>query len=163
MSSITLTSTGGIIATGTITASEVYNSVWNDLADCIEVPEDTVLEHGYCYCFDGKRYYKSEKYLEDCILGIHSDTFGFKMGVKKTKTLDVAISGFVLAYVDKEYPCGTPLTCSVDGYLTEMKLDDKIKYPEKIVGIYWKPETSETWGTEGKEISVNGRHWIKVK
>lgn len=137
---------------------------WNDLADAIPVDKDCILEHGYCYCFDGERYYKSSKYLEDGIIGIHSDTYGIKLGNEEgTNKLDVAVAGFVLAYVDKQYPVGTPLTCTENGYLTEIKKEDKIEYPEKIVATYWKPEKSETWGPEDKQISVNGRHWVKVK
>jgi len=36
-------------------------------------------------------------------------------------------------------------------------------YPERIVAIYKKPELAETWGPEGSEIQVNGRHWVKIK
>ena len=98
MAQIVFTAAGGITATGQIQGSTVVNAVWNDLADCLEVPEDTKLEYGRCYCFDGTNYHKSTKYLDDGIIGIHSDTYGFKMGIKETKTLDVAIAGFVLAY-----------------------------------------------------------------
>ena len=154
---------GNLTMTGEITGSAVYNAVWNDLADAIEVPENTELEYGYCYCFDGINYYKSTKYLDDCILGIHSDTYGFKMGIKETKTLDVAVSGFVLAYVDREYKPGTPLTSGPSGILTEISLEDKIKYPEKIVGIFYKAEPKLEWGVEDRKVQVNGRCWIKVK
>ena len=146
------------------TAPAVYGAVWNDLADSISVDQDCELEHGYCYCFDGEKYNKSSKYMDDGIIGIHSDTFGFRMGYEKDKKkLDVAVSGFVLAYVDKEYPSGTPLTCTENGYLTEIKKQDKIEYPEKIVATYWKNEPSDEWGTEERKVKVNGRKWVKIK
>lgn len=154
---------GDLSVTGIITASAVYGAVWNDLADCIRVPENTELEFGRCYCFDGKNYHKSFKYLDDGIIGIHSDTYGFKMGIKNSKTLDVAISGFVLAYVDKEYKPGTPLTCGPNGTLTKMKRRHVKKYPEKLVGIFWKPEIKEVLKSNNREVQVNGRFWIKVK
>ena len=169
MATITFTSTGGITgsSTGVIQGfGSVYGAVWNDLADCLLVPEDTVLEPGYCYCFDGEKYYKSIKYLDEGIMGIHSDTYGFAMGKedKDPRTrIHLAVAGCVLAYVDREYPVGTPLTCTSDGYLTEILLEDKIKYPERIVATYWKPEPSEVWGVESRMVSVNGRHWVKVK
>ena len=147
----------------TVTASAVYNAVWNDLVDCLEVPEDTELEYGKCYVSDGEKYWQSKKYLEEGIIGIHSDTYGFKMGIKETETLDVAVSGFVLAYVDKVYKTGTPLTCGPNGVLTEMKRRHVSKYPERMVGIFWKTESNETWGTEERTVQVNGRSWIKVK
>ena len=155
---------GGLVAEGGIKGSKVYNAVWNDLADCIPVNEEAIIEPGYCYCFDGKKYYKSTKYLEKGIIGIESDTYGMHMGSKPgTKQMDVAVSGFVLAYVDKEYESGTPLTCTENGYLTEILKQDKIEYPERIVGTYWKPETEEYWGSRNNKVKVKGRHWIRIK
>ena len=155
---------GGLGVQGNIYGSKVWGCVWNDLADCIDVPENTDLEYGYCYCFDGKNYYKSTGYLDDGIIGIHSDTAGFHMGKRENeKQMNVAVAGFVLAYVDKEYSVGTPLTCKENGILTKLKEEDISKNPHKIVGTFWKAEPNEFWGAEGKEVEVNGRMWVKVK
>ena len=149
---------------GTFNAAWVWGAVFNDLADAIPVGEGDVLEAGYCYGFDGKHYTKTSEYMQKSYIGIHSDTYGFKMGHEEGKEkLNVAVSGFVLAYVDKEYEVGTPLTCTADGCLTEIKLEDKIKYPERVVATYWKNEPNEEWGPEGKKVKVNGRRWVKVK
>lgn len=157
-------SNGGLVAASGIKGTKVYNAVWNDLADLIPVNEECELEFGKCYCFDGEKYYKSDKYLDDGIIGIHSDVAGFEMGHKDGhKELKCSVAGFVLAYVDKEYPVGTLLTCTKDGYLTEIKKEDKINYPEKIVGSYWKNETEEYWGSEQRKVLVNRRKWIKVR
>ena len=159
-----IASNGGIWAAGGVRGNKVYNAVWNDLADCIPVDDDCELTPGYCYCFDGEKYYKSSKYLDDGIIGIHSDTYGMHMGYKDNcKQMDVAVAGFVLAYVDKEYPVGTPLTCTENGYLTRIEKSDKMEYPEKIVATYWKNEPSEYWGGEKDKIKVNGRKWVKIK
>ena len=159
-----IASQGGIWAAGGIRGNKVYNAIWNDLADCIPVDDDCELIPGYCYCFDGEKYYKSSKYLDDGIIGIHSDTYGMHMGYKDNcKQMDVAVAGFVLAYVDKEYPVGTPLTCTENGYLTKIEKSDKMEYPEKIVATYWKNESSEYWGGEKNKIKVNGRKWVKIK
>ena len=159
-----IASKGGIWAAGGIRGNKVYNAVWNDLADCIPVDDECELIPGYCYCFDGEKYYKSSKYLDDGIIGVHSDTYGMHMGYKDNcKQMDVAVAGFVLAYVDKEYPSGTPLTCTENGYLTKIEKSDKMEYPEKIVATYWKNESSEYWGGEKDKIKVNGRKWVKVK
>ena len=148
----------------TIKAGAVQGAVFNDLADAIPIGEGDVLEAGYCYGFDGEHYTKTSDYLQKSYIGIHSDTFGFLMGNEEgKKKLNVAVSGFVLAYVDKEYEVGTPLTCTTDGYLTEIKFEDKVKYPERIVATYWKNEPSEEWGPENKKVRVNGRKWVKVK
>lgn len=155
---------GGLGVQGNIYGSKVWGCVWNDLADCIDVPEDTELEYGYCYCFDGEKYYKSTEYLENGIIGIHSDTAGFCMGKRDIgKQMNVAVAGFVLAYVDNVYQTGTPLTCKENGILTKLKEEDISKNPHKIVGTFWKTEPNEFWGPEGKEVKVNGRMWIKVR
>ena len=157
-------STGGIYAASGIKSNTgVYNAVWNDLADCIPVDDECKVEPGYCYCFDGEKYYKSTKYLDEGIIGIDSDTYGMNMGRKPgLNQMDVAVAGFVLAYVDREYKPGTPLTCTEDGYLTEIKKEDKIEYPERIVATYWKSEPADEWGSDSRRVKVNGRKWVKV-
>ena len=157
-------STGGIYAASGIKSDTgVYNAVWNDLADCIPVDDECKVEPGYCYCFDGERYYKSSKYLDEGIIGIDSDTYGMNMGHKPgLNQMDVAVAGFVLAYVDKEYKPGTPLTCAKNGYLTKIKLKDKIRYPERVVATYWKSELADEWGSDSRKVKVNGRKWVKI-
>lgn len=157
-------STGGIYAvSGIKSGTAVYNAVWNDLADCIPVDDECKVEPGYCYCFDGERYYKSTKYLDEGIVGIDSDTYGMNMGHKPgLNQMDVAVAGFVLAYVDKEYKPGTPLTCAKNGYLTKIKLKDKIRYPERVVATYWKSELADEWGSDSRKVKVNGRKWVKI-
>ena len=152
------------VASAIIKAGKVWGAVFNDLADAIPVGEGDTLEAGYCYGFDGEHYTKTSEYMQKSYIGIHSDTYGFKMGHEEGKEkLNVAVSGFVLAYVDKEYEVGTPLTCTTEGCLTEIKLEDKIKYPERIVATYWKNEPNEEWGPEDKKVKVNGRRWVKIK
>lgn len=154
----------GIVAAGGIKGSKVYNAVWNDLADCIPVDGDCELIYGYCYCFDGKRYYRSRKYLDDGIIGIHSDTYGMHMGYKRgLKQMNVAVAGFALAYVDKEYAPGTALTCGENGYLTEILAKDRIEHPEKIVATYWKKETEDYWGSANEKVVVGGRTWVRIR
>ena len=157
-------SSGGIVASGGIKGNKVYNAVWNDLADCIPVDDGCTLEPGRCYVFDGERYTKSSRYLDDGIIGIHSDTYGMHMGSKEgVKQMDVAVAGFVLAYVDKTYRPGTPLTCGPDGTLTEILKQDKIEWPEKVVAVFWKDEPDVEWGDADSKVKVDGRKWVKVR
>ena len=142
----------------------VVDGTGNDLVDDILVNKECDLEYGKCYCFDGENYYQSEEYLPEGIIGIHSDTSGSELGHKEgSKELKCSVAGFVLAYVDRDYPSGTPLTATENGYLTEITMEDKIRYPERIVATYWRPEPNEKWGSEGREVLVNGRKWVKIK
>lgn len=155
---------GGIVAISGITASAVYHAVWNDISDAIEVQDDLDLTPGCCYCFDGKEYHKSRKYCEKGIVGLHSDTAGSILGKKgRHRELDVSIGGFVLAYVDKLYRPGTPLTSAPDGILTRMKAKDVLLHPERLVAVFWKDEPSEEWGSDTRKVKVDGRRWVKVK
>lgn len=158
----------GLGVGGDIVGDNIYNAVWNDMVDCIPVQEDLELEYGKCYCFDGEKYYLSSRYLDDGIIGIHSDTAGFYVGSKSGKCLETAIAGFALVYVDRPYKPGTPLTCTENGYLTEIKEEDIEKNPHKIIGTFWKEEWEEWWGFRIPQcdehiVEVNGRMWIKIR
>lgn len=156
------TSRGDLNVNGHIFASKVHNAVWNDLVDCIPVDENVQLEYGYCYSFDGEKYHKSNKHCDSQFIGIHSDTSGIRMGERPYKTLDVAISGFVLAYVD-HYKSGTPLVCGKNGRLEKATIFDKIFKPYRIIATYWKDETEEEYGPKSSKVKVNGRNWVKIR
>ena len=139
-------------------AGAVHNAVWNDLADCIEVPEDTDLEFGYCYSWNGNKVEKTSRKSKNCI-GIHSNTAGLFMGEKPVRTIQAAVAGFALAYVDKIYPEGTPLTWSDDGKLTKCTVLKRVLHPERVIAIFYKEEKQESW----HGVKVNNRHWVKVR
>lgn len=142
--------------------SRIWNAVWNDVAD-FQLLNDQLIA-GKCYIdhIEGARIA-----FERCqmgVIGIASDTFGYGVGTgANEKEVPIAVCGWVLAFVDQEYPCGTPLTNDEHGNLTEMTLEEKRNYPERMVGIYKKPERNEEFGPNGSKIKVNGRHWVKVK
>lgn len=139
-------------------AGAVHNAVWNDLADCIEVPEDTVLEFGYCYSWNGDKVEKTSRKSKNCI-GIHSNTAGLFMGEKPVRTIQAAVAGFALAYVDKIYPEGTPLTWSDDGKLTKCTVLKRVLHPERVIATFYKEERQESW----HGVEVNDRHWVKIR
>ena len=150
---------------GGISAAKVYNAVWNDLADSIEVPSDTELEYGYCYKYKDEKVYKTDKYADPNVLGIHSDTAGMVLGIKPShiKCINLAVAGVVLAYVDKEYECGTALVATKEGKLTKANRVTRILHPERIVATYYKKEKEDLWGPKSNRIKVNGRSWVKIK
>lgn len=102
----------------------------------------------------------SSKRAEIGTAGVCSDTYGFSLGGKNIaaeRKAHIAISGWVLAYVDKDYPIGTALTSGPNGVLTAMTKKEKMEYPERIVGILdTKPENYNN-------IKIDGRYWVKVK
>lgn len=146
---------GGIYATNGIGASKVFNAVWNDIADFVEVPWNFKIEYGKAYTRN--RIGDIVLANEGKALGIASDTYGFGVGHKEgKKQMPIAIGGWVLAYIDKLYEPMTPLKAGKDGVLTEL-LDTDPAY--LCLGFFDRTENFEDWNG----IQVNGRHWVKVK
>lgn len=143
-------------------ANRVWNAVWNDIADFQLLNDELVFGKCYVDHIEGARI--AYERCQMAVIGIASDTFGHAVGSgANEKELPIAVSGWVLAFVDQEYACGTPLTNDEKGNLTEMTLEEKRNYPERIIGIYKKPERALEFGPNGKKVQVNGRHWVKVK
>ena len=153
-------SSDGVHADQQLIASKVWNAVWNDIADFQDLGDK--LRYGKCYADTDEEAKICTVRCQKGVIGVSSDTFGYALGVGENK-VPIAISGWVLAYVDKEYERGTPLTNDKRGNLTEMTLKEKQNYPERIVAIYKKKEVAVVWGTKDSTVNVNGRHWVKVK
>jgi hypothetical protein len=143
---------------GEFYATKVHNAVYNDIADFRFLDDELV--YGKCY-MDTKTGAKiCDKRCQMGVIGIASDTFGFSCGTNNNENqVPIAVSGWVLAYVDSEYEIGTPLTNNEHGVLTRMEMEEKRNYPERIVAIYSKRESNNLWNG----IDVNGRHWVKIK
>ena len=154
-----------VACNGGIRAAKVYNAVWNDLADSIEVPQDTELEYGYCYKYKNGKVYKTDEYADSNVLGIHSDTAGMVLGIKPShiKCINLAVAGVALAYVDNEYECGAPLVATKEGKLTKANKMTRVLHPERIVATYFRKENNDFWGPSSNKIAVNGRSWVKIK
>ncbi len=145
-----------------LTASRVWNAVWNDVADYQELVGELI--YGKCYVDTYEGLVLSTERCQLGVAGIASDTFGYGVGVGGHKTeVPIAVAGWVLAYVDKEYPSGTPLTNDEYGLLTEMTKEEKRDYPERLIATFKRPERQELFGPENSKISVNGRCWVKVR
>jgi len=149
-------------------AQRVWNGVWNDVADFQPLfPGEIRPQFGKCYfdTFEGAQICHSR--CQKSVIGIASDTYGFGVGVSDELTVPIAVAGWTLAYVEFDnneiYECGDVLTNNYNGNLIKMTREEIKEYPERIVAIYKRPEPTELWGPKGKEIQVNGRHWVKVK
>lgn len=153
--------TGDKVWTGTITAQRVYNAVWNDIADFIEVEKDTDFTYGKVIAFKDGIHNTANKKTKKNVVGIVSDTYGFGIGQKHKDTpqVPIAIGGFVLSYT-KIYPTGTPLQTDNDGGLIKASILTRLFHPERIIATFYREENNSFWN---KKIVVNGRHWVKVK
>lgn len=151
----------GIYSKGNIqTAGYVYNAVWNDLAEVRALAKGVKKVPGKVYVMTKDGLKLASKRCEIGTAGVCSDTYGFLLGgkdVKDAQKAHIAISGWVLAYVDKDYPIGTALTSGPDGVLTAMTKKEKRDYPERLIGVLdTKPE-------KYNNVKLDGRYWVKVK
>jgi hypothetical protein len=144
-----------------ISAYKIWNAVWNDVAD-FRLLDDNLV-YGMCYYDTITGAKICTKKCQKSVIGIASNTFGQGLGKFTDDAVPIAISGWVLAYVDKEYEMGTPLTNNKMGFLTKMTLKEKQSYPERLLAIYRNKEIENVWGPVGREIKVDDRHWVKVK
>lgn len=146
---------------GDFYATKVYNAVWNDIADFFEVPNEVEVQPGRAYVMDENGARLSACYMEEGIIGIASDTYGYGLGKKDIKNeIPIGVAGIVLAYVDRDdYKVGTPLTVGLNGQLVEFKQEDKVQYPERIIATFFRKEQNATIG----DVQVNGRCWVKVR
>lgn len=143
--------------TGDIRAEErIWGAVYNDYADHWMIAEHTPLIPGCCYSESGRGLVLPEKRAEKGSVGILSDTFGFSVG-DPNGTVPIAVSGFVLAYVDREYPPGTLLVSLPGGPLTKARWYEVLF--KRPVAKYMKPEPSERIY---RGIRTKGRSWVKV-
>jgi hypothetical protein len=147
---------------GHLQAEKIWNSVWNDYADLQLLCDEYIAGKCYFDTADGAKICSEQCQLS--VMGLATDTFAQVVGKRSDqKQIPIAVAGWALAFVDKEYPCGTPLTNNSEGDLTEMTLQEKRDYPERLVGIYKKKELDAEFGPAHSKIKVNGRHWVKVK
>lgn len=141
-------------------ATRVYNAVWNDIADF--QPLQGQLEYGSCYYSTGQGVTLCNKKCQKSVVGIASNTYGFGVGSREG-CVPIAIGGWVLTNVDREYEPGTPLINDKNGFLTKANLYHRIFYSDRIVGYYDRREMLKIIQYGETKIEVLGRHWIKVK
>ena len=143
----------------TIGTGIIKNAIWNDLAEVRILAKNEKKLPGKVYVTTKDGIRLATKRCEIGTIGVCSDSFGFLLGGDKNEKgkAPIAISGWVLAYVDKDYPLGTALTSGPNGDLTAMTKKEKMEYPERIVGIL------DTKPDKYNNVKVDGRYWVKVK
>lgn len=146
---------------GYLYATRVYNAWYNDLADFQSLHEtESVFIPGRVYSQSGSGLTLCNENFDKAAVGIASDTFGMGLGKQEGHQVPIAVSGFVLAYVDR-YPIGTPLVSNKQGGLTKAPWWVRLFFPERILATYYKDETYMFIGPNN--ISVDNRNWVKVK
>ena len=135
----------------------------NDFADFIYTEKPLSSKNvGLAVTRKGNNIVVAEK--GDFVLGIYSDTYGMSVGSNargkecSCSVVPVAVAGFALAYVDKEYRPGTALAVGSGGKLTKASLFARIFNRKTIVGYFDRKESEDLYVL----TAVNGRSWVKV-
>ena len=145
-------------------ATRVYNAVFNDIADFQALKMDEPLDYGKCYIESYEGLKLPTERCEMGVSGIATNTYGYGVGTNKEMVqVPIAVCGWVLAYVDKVYKSGTPLTNDKNGNLTEMTHEERINTPERLIATFSREEKATEWGMKDNMIPVNGRHWVRVR
>ena len=137
-----------------------YGAVWNDYAEFRETESveagRVVYEKG-----DDTLTMATERMTPAC--SIVSDTFGFAIGETEKCKTPLAQAGRVLAYPFEDrnsYKPGDAVCSGPNGTVSKMTQEEKINYPECLIGYVSCVPQYETWGENNTK--VNGRIWIKI-
>lgn len=155
-------STASIDSNGYLTATRVYNAVWNDYAEYRRTLSGVKAGHCVVDNDDGSLSITNNRLLPAA--QIVSDTWGHIMGETENAKTPIAVAGRVLAYtyqLRENYHAGMAV-CSAPGGTVDIMTREEIKeYPDCIVGYVSEIPQYEEWGSG--HIKVDGRIWIRVK
>lgn len=154
-------SSATITTDGYLTATRVYNAVWNDYA---EFRQSRETQAGRCVQENDDGWLtRSDKRL---ISGasIITDTYGYSQGATETATIPVAVAGRVLVYTTQpreNYHAGMAVCSGPNGTVDIMTRDEIRDYPDCIIGYVSEIPQYEVWGTGN--VKIDKRIWVKVK
>lgn len=139
----------------------LYGAVWNDYAEYRETKYEVKPGHAVSENGDDTLSQTYKRLQPAC--SIVSDTFGFAIGETEKCKTPLAMAGRVLAYPYEDrnsYKPGDAVCSGPNGTVSKMTCQEKVMYPECIVGYVSCVPTYKTWGE--KDTKVDGRIWIKV-
>lgn len=150
------------INNGEITASKVWNAVFNDYAEFRKCLQS--IQPGYVVTedFNMPDYVRlaSNKSKAKCF--IVTDTFGSCMGDRRN-AIPVALAGRALAYFEgnkKKVRPGDYLGVSKNGKVRKVSRLRAWLFPDKIIGTVSAIPTYTRWGSD--DIEVDGRIWVNI-
>ena len=150
-----ITAKSNITCTKEITASAVYNAVWNDYAELFERGEET--EAGDIIALDlssGEEKYIKATADSEIVVGVHSDTFGHLIGGEAPQNGEDFVSHNLPKYIPVAL-CGR-VAVKVTG---EVKVGDWI-VPSEIPGIGKASKDSNR--SVGVVVSILDNSTVKV-
>lgn len=112
-------SCSNLVASGTVSATKVYNAVYNDLAELFECDNPSEYSPGDIVIFNNKSVSLPEKELDNRVVGVYSDTYGQLLGGEQridiegyTNFIPIGISGRVRIKIEGEFKTGDLIVAS---------------------------------------------------
>lgn len=170
-------SSGTLTVYTNLSATKIYNAVWNDFA---EYRESDIYEGGRVLVSNGSgKLVLSTERLQPAAHVI-SDTFGCSVGQSDTAKTPMGVAGRVLAYTYQDrnnYKVGDAVCAAPNGTIDIMTREEIIQYPDRIIGIVDEIPNYEIWhqvstqydgngnygGHHEAEVEVKNRIWIYVR
>jgi hypothetical protein len=133
--------TSGLIVTGNFAASQIWNAVYNDLAECWIRDVSYSAEYGQAVVQTLHGVRPSIRRAEKATVGIVSDTFGYVLGsqdfdkdLKKSLKLPIAISGRTKVRLTKKAQIGDELVSYKYGCAIKANWFEKIFKRDRLLG-----------------------------
>lgn len=170
-------SSGTLTVYTNLSATKIYNAVWNDFA---EYRESDIYEGGRVLVSNGSgKLVLSTERLQPTAHVI-SDTFGCSVGQSDSAKTPIGVAGRVLAYTYQDrnnYKVGDAVCAAPNGTIDIMTREEIIQYPDRIIGIVDEIPNYEIWhqvstqydgngnygGHHEAEVEVKNRIWIYVR
>lgn len=153
------TITGNITVSGTLTATKVYNAVWNDYAEWYEREDlDEYFEAGDIVTWHETGVTKTTKMMDNLVVGVYSDTYGHIIGGEALDDMEENINKFI--------PVGVSGRVSVKVIGTVNRGDFIVSSDIPGIGIAISPALSHAGCVVGKALQnkeSNGLGKVKIQ
>ena len=102
-----------LVASGTVSATKVYNAVYNDLAELFECNDPSEYSPGDIVIFNNGSVAFPERKFDNRVVGVYSDTYGQLLGGEErneiegyTNFIPIGISGRVRIKIKGDFKTG---------------------------------------------------------
>ena len=133
--------TDSMIVSGTLSATKVYNAVYNGVGEIFRKNRDEIIDYGDVVCIgrDGLVHKVRNRYDIDRIIGICSDTIGFELGghdIPWDEQVEVELVGQIWVKTRSEeiFP-GEWVTANDDGTVSVCAKNNNDRFALALTGV----------------------------
>ena len=131
----------GLVVDGDFAAEQIWNAIYNDLAECWVRDPDEAVEYCEVIVQTEKGVRKSRRRAERGTVGVASNSFGYILGsagynkdLAKSEKVPIAISGRGKVKYLGKVRIGDEMTSCEDGFAVKANIIEKIFKRERLIG-----------------------------